>query len=572
MLRAGLGIGALMAMLLALAGGAAAHPERHAFFPDGSVGSVPKVRAKAAQILTVCKPSSKKLIKRSFKGKKLTKKRNLRLRQLKKCRFRHIQAAVNKARNGAIIRIMPGTYKEEPSRRNPEPDPRCAGDYDDIGGDILASGGFGKKGARVANFEYQRKCPNAQNLIAIIGDSDDPDRVCDVKCNLQIQGMGRRRTDVKISGQRTKLNVIRADRADGIHLRNFTVEYSDFNNIYILETNGFAMHRIKSMYSREYGFLSFTSDHGLYDRLEALGSGDSGIYPGSGPEGHCQRYGIEIRNVNSHHNTIGYSGTAGNGVWMHDSKLHHNATGMTTDSFASGHPGMPQDCAKWENNQIYSNNEDYFNDERDAYCKNTPIPKRDPTIVCPTFQVPVGTGIGIFGGNGDIARNNYIYDNWRDGIKLLYVPASFRGEPDKGTDTSFYNQFTGNKMGVRPDGKPDANGNDFWWDEEGKGNCWGDNTSHSGLKPSSNVVVGLPACPGTDMERPGNQAKLASQASCATWDPYEQTDPPGCDWFTRPPEPADDSSGTNGAAPGGGRGAEPGSGSGDPGLPIPKLP
>jgi len=573
MLRVGMGIGALMALLLVLGGSAAAHPERHAFFPDGSTGAVPKYRGTADQVLTVCKKNSKKVIKRSFKGKsrKLTKMRKLRLRQLKKCRFRHIQAAVDKARNGAIIRIMPGVYKEEPSRRNPEPDPRCAGDYDEIGGDILASGGFGQKGAKVANFEYQRKCPNAQNLIAIIGDSDDPDRVCDVKCDIQIQGMGRRRTDVKISGRRTKLNVIRADRADGIHLRNFTVEYSDFNNIYILETNGFAMHRIKSMYSREYGFLSFTSDHGLYDRLEALGSGDSGIYPGSGPEGHCQRYGIEIRNVNSHHNTIGYSGTAGNGVWMHDSKLHHNSTGMTTDSFASGHPGMPQDCAKWENNQIYSNNEDYFNDERDAYCKNTPTDKRDPTIVCPTFQVPVGTGIGIFGGNGDIARNNYIYDNWRDGIKLLYVPAAFRGEPEKGTDTSFDNTFANNKMGVRPDGKPDANGNDFWWDEQGKGNCWGGNTSHSGLQPSSNVIIGLPACPGSQNLRPGNQAKLASQATCATWDPMENPDPPGCDWFVRPPEPPNDSSGTNGSAPGGGRGAEPGSGgSGTP--TVPSLP
>ena len=201
-------------------------------------------------------------------------------------------------------------------------------------------------GAKVANYEYQRKCPNAQNLIAIIGDSSDPDRLCDVKCNLQIRGMGRRRGDVVISGQRSKLNVIRADRADGIHLRNFTVEFSDFNNIYILETNGFAMVRIQSRYSREYGFLSFTSDHGLYNRLEAFGSGDSGIYPGSGPEGHCQRYGIEIAKVNSHHNTIGYSGTAGNGVYAHDSRFHHNATGMTTASFASGHPGMPQDCAK----------------------------------------------------------------------------------------------------------------------------------------------------------------------------------------------------------------------------------
>jgi hypothetical protein len=248
MLRAGVGIGVVMALLLVLAGTAVAHPERHAFFPDGNVGEVPRVRGKADQVLTVCKPSSKRLIKRSFSGKKLERKRKLRLRQLEQCRFRNIQAAVNEARSGAIIRIMPGVYKEQPSRRNPEPDPRCADDYDEIGGDILASGGFGKQGARVANYEYQRKCPNAQNLIAIVGDSDDPDRVCDIKCNIQIQGMGRRRTDVKISGQRTKLNVIRADRADGIHLRNFTVEYSDFNNIYILETNGFAMVRIKSMY------------------------------------------------------------------------------------------------------------------------------------------------------------------------------------------------------------------------------------------------------------------------------------------------------------------------------------
>ncbi len=544
--RAGLVIGCLAVLALALAPAAFAHPERHAFFPDGSTGAVPKYRGKADQVLTVCKRNSKKLIRKSFKGssRKMKRMRRKRLRQLKQCHFRHIQSAVNAARNGAIIRIMPGTYRERPSRRNPEPDPRCAGDYDTIGGSLLETGITGKGGAKVANYDYQRKCPNAQNLIAIIGDSDDPDRVCDVKCDIQIQGMGRRRSDVVISGQRTKLNVIRADRADGIHLRNFTVEFSDFNNIYILETNGFAMHKIQSRYSREYGFLSFASDHGLYGRLEAFGSGDSGIYPGSGPEGHCQRYGIEIRRVNSHHNTIGYSGTAGNGVWAHHNRFHHNATGMTTDSFASGHPGMPQDCAKWEHNWIYSNNEDYFNDQRDAYCKNTPIEARDPTIVCPTFQVPVGTGLGIFGGNGDIARNNVIWDNWRDGIKLLYVPAAFRGEPEKGVDTSFENTFASNRMGVRPDGTPDANGNDFWWDEQGRRNCWIDNIGIGGRKPTSNVLLGLPECPGSDTMMPGNQAKTASQATCATWDPYENPDPPGCDWFDRPPEPPDDGSGS----------------------------
>jgi hypothetical protein len=54
-MRVGLGIGALTVMLLmVVAGSAGAHPERHAFFPDGSVGAVPPVRAKSDQILTVC--------------------------------------------------------------------------------------------------------------------------------------------------------------------------------------------------------------------------------------------------------------------------------------------------------------------------------------------------------------------------------------------------------------------------------------------------------------------------------------------------------------------------------------
>ena len=525
-----------VAVLTLAAPAALAHPERRAYFPDGSVGAVPKYRSTAEQVLVVCRKDSAKRIRRSFAER--PKLRRKRLRQLDRCRFRHIQAAVDRARNGAIIRIMPGVYRERPSRRAPEPDPRCADDYEEIGSSLLESGVTGEGGgAKVASYEYQRKCPNAQNLIAIVGDGPDADRVCDSKCDLQIEGMGRRRSDVLISGQRTKLNVIRADRADGIYLRNFTVEFSDFNNVYILETNGFRMAKIRSRYSREYGFLSFTSDHGLYDRLEAFGSGDSGIYPGSGPEGNCERYGIEIRDSNSHHNTIGYSGTAGNGVWAHDNRFHHNATGMTTDSFASGHPGMPQDCARWERNLIYSNNEDYFNDERDAYCRDTPIEGRDPTIVCPTFQVPVGTGIGIFGGNRDIVRDNHIWDNWRDGVKLLFVPAAFRGEPEKGIDTSFGNRFADNGMGVRPDGVRDPNGNDFWWDEEGAGNCWSGNAGPAGAAPTSNVLTGLPTCPGSTVFSPGVPTKTASQATCATWDPYENPDPPGCDWFTRPEEP-----------------------------------
>jgi hypothetical protein len=551
------GLLAATAVLLALPAIALGHAERPAFFPDHTQGSVPTYRT-TGEAHVVCKPDSRQLIERRV-ADPAVRQRNLELRR--DCRYRHIQAAVDAATNGDRILILPGVYREEPSRRVTRTPKRCEGMT--TGGETIPGTGIGLTAeADTPTYEFHRNCPNVQNLIAIMGDADpqpnprqppsDPDgRWCDDKCDLQIEGTGDTRDDVLIQGDKHKLNVIRADRADGIYLKNFTIEFSDFDNIYALETNGFRFDDIESRYSREYGLLSFTSDNGLYENLEAHHAGDSGVYPGSGPEGHCDRYGIEIRNVDSHDNTIGWSGTAGNGVWTHDSSFHHNSTGITMDSFASGHPGMPQDCSKFEGNRIYSNNLDLFNDERDDYCRETPYPERDPDKVCPTFQVPEGTGLLTAGGNENLIRDNLIYDNWRSGTRLLWVPAAARGEPDpaKTHDTSWGNQTLGNRMGQNPDGAPDPNGVDFWWDEEngyesfpdtpGVLNCWEGNAGATGGEPTSDPAE-LPECTGERVFLPGNTAKQASQAACAAWDPSnEATDSslPGCDWFANPSEP-----------------------------------
>ena len=530
---------------LALPASAFSHAERKAYYPNFEIGSgfqdpfgeVPEYRNSGPK-LVVCKDNSRRLI-RKLSGK--LRKRNLRL--LKDCEFEHIQEAVNAAENGTRILVLPGVYREQPSAEAPDDPQECKDDKEES-----ANGQ-----EQVPSYKYHYECPNAQNLIAITGDDpDDEDRECDEKCDIQIEGTGRRK-DVLIQGNQTKLNVIRADRADGIYLRNFTIELSDFNNIYALETNGFTFDGIESRYSREYGFLSFASDNGLYTNLEAFGSGDSGIYPGSGPEGHCDRYGIEIRNSESHHNNLGYSGTAGNGVWAHDNKFHHNGTGIVTDSFAAGHPGMPQDCAKWEDNQIYSNNLELFSDERDEYCKQD-YEDRDPKIVCPTFQNPVGTGVLIAGGNSNIVRNNFIWDNWRQGIALFFVPEELRGEDPTGqsennnnqVDTSNFNTFSSNRMGVTPGGKYDPNGLDLWWDEQGESNCWeGHRTARNEdltTDPPEPVWSLKASCPGSTTTLPPSPDKSGFLVPCATWDPQDNTDPPGCrmagySWFEQPPEP-----------------------------------
>ena len=344
----------------ALASVAVAHPERSTEFPDHTKGSVPKYSGHNAKPLIVCKSNSRKLIRKIYKGKKQARKRRTRLRQYKKCRFRHIQSAVNRAKTNDRIQILPGVYREKPSRKIPVDQAECRSMFE-----VPDDGD-----APVPTYEHQVKCPNARNLIAIIGDSlADPDRECDQKCNLLIEGMGRKPKDVFIEGDRLKKDVIRGDRADGLYLRNVWVEQGAFNNVDLVETNGFRLRQLVTPYGQNYGVLTFASDNGVYEHIEAFGNGDSGIYPGSGPEGHCQRYGIEIRNVNSHHNVLGYSGTAGNGTCTHNSTFHNNNAGISDDSFASGHPGMPQDCSKWNANEVYSNNENYFTNDRDAYCK-----------------------------------------------------------------------------------------------------------------------------------------------------------------------------------------------------------
>ena len=566
-MRRGLAALALLVLIAALPAAALGHAERESYYPafdplaktfGPAFGAPPKYR-RTGPTRVVCKPDSRARLRRAFRGRgRLLRER---LAELRRCRYRHIQAAVNAARSNERILVMPGVYREEPSRGKPDDDPRCASMKETKEGTLR----YGPQ--EVASYQYQVSCPNAQNLIAITGDDPaDADRRCDRRCNLQIEGRGRRPLDVVVENDQRKLNAIRADRADGFLLRNVTLQYSEANNVYVHETNGFTLQDLVTRWVNEYGVLSFVSDQGLYERIDAYAAGDSGVYPGSGPEdasppgGGC-RYGIEIRRVNSHHNNLGYSGTAGNGVWVHDSRFHHNSTGLVTDSIVPGHPGMPQDCAKWERNQIYSNNLDIYGKAATARCtdpqsqKTRPFRLRNPKIVCSTFPNPIGTG-AIINGNNNIVRGNRIWDNWRIGVALSYfgLQDAIRGEdksgqsdPPSAFDVNHGNQFTGNVMGAAPGGATAPNGVDFLWDGEGRGNCWSNNTAGTGRDvtfDARNSGRQFPACPQGSEFAEGDKDFQGRLTPCLTWDAGDYDNyPDGCggerieQWFVLPPKP-----------------------------------
>ncbi|HEX6232670.1 MAG TPA: hypothetical protein VFZ63_06055 [Jiangellaceae bacterium] len=516
------GVAAAFSVIMAPSAGA--HADREVVLPDGS-GSVPNYRtaAEASEILLVCNADQADFERRVAGFPADLQRQNLEL--FAECQdrgFATVQEAVDAVTQpGTNIYLLPGDYPEEPSR--PEPMGACA----ELDRPWYDGGHYRYQ---ILEFDDQVACPTNQNLVAILGIRD-----------LQIEGTGAEPGDVILDAGYTKLNALRADRADGIYLKNFTAQRTTFNAIYVIETQGFVIDQVVGRWNDEYGFLTFAVDHGLYTGCEAYGNGDSGIYPGSASDinkhrGYgVDRYSVEITGCYSHHNLLGYSGTAGDSVWAHDNDFSNNTAGLAMDSLFPDHPGLPQNHSTFENNLIYENNQDYYGYVRDGTC-GLPSAERgyENGVVCPAIGVPTGTGLLTAGGNYNVFRDNWVYGNDYAGFLLLHPPAFVRGETGLTTqwDTSHHNTYIGNRFGVTRDGESSPNRLDVWWDGQGTQNCWQPDTGDT-------VPVRLPACgaePGTFSGPQTSRlfaepATLASLYVCGEYSLSDLYIPSGCEWL-----------------------------------------
>ena len=604
-----------IAAALVFATVASAHVERPAYWPDpapdrsvkpAAGGKVPKARSLASALRksapgdtrVVCQKNSLSLLRKSIKKarrsgyeirpsdkRKLSRKQARRLLRLNQrlfelCRFREIQPAVNASGNNDRVVIMPGLYLEPTARKQPTEDPKCE--------EYKTNGDRPGEEGNALSYEFQFHCPNDQNLVAVLGRKPGkkkppipprenrhgiPDEGPCIRCNFQVEGSGVNADDVTIeagdpkkgdggpNGVGTKKDVaVRADRADGFVLKNIKVRHAKEHGIYVLESDGYLLTHFKAYYNGLYGTLTFVEDHGVQQHCDAVGHGDSGIYPGAAlesgeqrPAGTDFRYNQEIRFCDLHHNMAGYSGTNGNAVWVHHNRIYDNALGLQTDVVTgAGHPGYPGDSMLVEKNLFYDNN---FN-----------VYEEDSSVV-PAFPFPVGTGLWIAGGNRHQVRDNYFYDNWRRGTMLFSVPDQLicgpaaEGNQQAGCDpngqtTSFYNSQYDNFMGVTPDGKADPNGTDFWWDPYPGtiGNCWWNNTPAEGAEityQGEETGQPLPNC--ENGRRPdqsvgsGNPAQTGELGSCVVAFETRNFDPDGpCPWFKTPEEPQPGEGGSGG--------------------------
>ncbi|TLQ42207.1 right-handed parallel beta-helix repeat-containing protein [Streptomyces marianii] len=510
------GLGLAAVLTLGAPPGAQAHEEREVAFPDGS-GSVPAYREGEPDLL-VCKTDRTAFERRVSRFPAALRERNLRLYE--RCLgegFRHLQQAVDAVdRPGMNIAVLPGRYEEEPSQ--PEPEGDCA----------RLKARKSALGYQILSYAQQQQCPHNQNLVAVLGKRD-----------LQIEGTGAGPLDVVVDAGYRKLNAIRADGSDGVYFRNFTAQRSTFNSLYVLGVDGFVIDRVLTRWNDEYGFLTFASDHGLYRDCESYGNGDSGIYPGSASDinsgrGHdVPRYSIEITGCRSHHNLLGYSGTAGDSVWAHDNEFDHNMAGASMDSVFPGHPGLPQNHARFERNLIHDNNQDYYRYVRDGTCAKPPAERGyEQGVVCPQTSVPPGTGVLVAGGNWNVFEGNWIYGHQRTAFHLNAVPAFLRGEDawSRQADTSHHNRFRDNHLGRARSGESRPNRTDVWWDGQGTDNCWQD-TGDSSPRALPRCRDDTGAVLGGSHRIVGEPMKVVQLLVCSDYSVQARRLPAGCDWY-----------------------------------------
>ena len=117
----------------------------------------------------------------------------------------------------------------------------------------------------------------------------------------------------------------------------------------------------KAYYNGLYGTLTFVEDHGVQQHCDAVGHGDSGIYPGAAVETGAQRpaghrRSVTTRRSGSATSTTTWRGTPGPTATPSTSTTTGSTTtrsGLQTDVVTgAGHPGYPGDSMLVENNLL----------------------------------------------------------------------------------------------------------------------------------------------------------------------------------------------------------------------------
>ena len=382
------------------------------------------------------------------------------------CKYKTIQSAVDKAKKGAKIYVLKGTYVEgvvvEGKKFNG-----------------LSIQGMVEKTKKTKSGKKKTTYKKAK-----------PQKVV-------LEG-----TNAKTPDGSSANNGIEGIDVNDLTVKNMTAQNYGANGFFVHDSNtadskitcnDYLFKNDVADFNRSYGFYAFGCAGGRFTKSTGFGHGDSAFYIGASPPQEDPNW-TRIDHVDAYMNVLGYSGTNSRYVTIEDSNWFNNGVGIVPNTLDS-EPFEPNADGVIKNNDIYWNNFNYFLPTSPVKTVSDGLGEVDGA----TIQYPTGAGVVLLGSDGWKIQNNNIFGNQKWGVAVISDPFN------EGDDAiSSHNQVTDNQMGRSG---TDTNAVDFFNQGSGVGNCFSGNTSSTFDNVSETPAVPdaqlYPPCPTTDAVNPG---------------------------------------------------------------------
>jgi hypothetical protein len=192
----------------------------------------------------------------------------------KGCKFKTIQAAVNKSKKGDTVRIKKGTYREAVKVNGPK-----------------------------------------KSYLKLIGDTRNPAKVV-------------------LEGGDKKTNGVLVNGADEVTVRGIKAQNYTSNGFFFVNVVGYTAQNLIAAKTGVYGIYAFNSKGGTMRDSEAYYNNDAGFYIGQTPA-QVKPIRSIVDNIDSWGNPLGWSGTNMRYVTIANSRFYNNAAGLIPNALDS---------------------------------------------------------------------------------------------------------------------------------------------------------------------------------------------------------------------------------------------
>ena len=271
---------------------------------------------------------------------------------------------------------------------------------------------------------------------------------------LKLVGNPRKPQKVLLRARGSMQNGIFVNAANEVTVDGFMARGYKSNGFFFTNLTGYTMNHLIARQTGVYGLYAFNTIGGRMVNSEAYYVNDGAFYIGQTPP-QAKPVRTIVRNVEGWGSPLGFSATNMRYVTITKSRFYNNAAGIVPNALDSEKFPPPEDNAIVDNDIFWNNFN--FHEGKPPFTV-----RRDGTAAL----VPVGTGVLLLGGRGNLVENNRIHGNFLAGVAAI---EGILLEKNPDARSLERNVVRNNQMGLNG---TDTNGHDLMYDGNGSDNCF----------------------------------------------------------------------------------------------------